>query len=73
LLNLNPTQIPKNPPTAVKIIEKNENTPSPHRLGKKPPIADPTIIPSQIICFDEVATIYYTMSIFIIIIVLRYN
>lgn len=48
LLSLNAIQIPKKPPTAVKIAEENVKKPAPHKLGTYPPMAEPTNIPIQI-------------------------
>lgn len=36
----------------VKIIEENEKMPDPHKAGIKPPIVDPTNMPSQTSDFE---------------------
>ncbi len=51
-LILNPNQIPKNPPIAVKIIPENDKNPAPQRLGINPPIVEPKNIPIQIKDFE---------------------
>lgn len=57
-LNLNPSQIPPNPPSALKMTPHNENAPAPQRLGINPPIVEPTNSPSQII-FLSIPKVYH--------------
>ena len=44
--------MPAIPPIKLKIIEENEKTLAPHRVGTKLPIVDPTAMPKNTIDFD---------------------
>jgi len=54
---LNPSQIPANPPTAVKIIDEKDSKPAPHKLGINPPMVEPTNIPTQMSEFEFIQNI----------------
>lgn len=45
-------------PIELKIIEEKEKTLAPHKLGIRPPIVDPTIIPIQIKDFEFIRFYY---------------
>lgn len=47
-----PKKIPTTPPIMPKIIEVNDNTPTPHSAGMYPPTVEPTTAPTMIKGFD---------------------
>lgn len=56
---LNPSQIPKRPPTAFPISPEKENSPDPQSEGINPPIVLPTKSPIQINVFLLMCLLYH--------------